>query len=121
MNGLKQFISKLGTNSLSRAEIYTEPAASAEPAEPPIDSLLDEIPASLPQRFTAQDEVTLGRTGIRTSRLAMGTGTIGYGGGSNQTRLTATLKLPVSILRKPRARASRIRNHASAFMRPRRS
>jgi aryl-alcohol dehydrogenase-like predicted oxidoreductase len=41
----------------------------------------------LPQRFTAQDEITLGKTGIRTSRLAMGTGTIGFAGGSNQTRL----------------------------------
>lgn len=35
----------------------------------------------------AHDEVVLGRTGIRTSRLAMGTGTIGGGGASNQTRL----------------------------------
>src|ERR1700761_3148542 len=34
----------------------------------------------------AQDTVTLGKTGIRTSRLAMGTGTIGSGGSSNQTR-----------------------------------
>ena len=34
----------------------------------------------------AQDTVTLGKTGIRTSRLAMGTGTIGAGGSSNQTR-----------------------------------
>src|SRR5882757_4140677 len=34
-------------------------------------------PDSLPQKFTAQDEVVLGHTGIRTSRLAMGTGTIG--------------------------------------------
>ena len=42
---------------------------------------------SLPRKFTAQDEVVLGSTGIRTSRLAMGTGTIGYGGASNQTRL----------------------------------
>ena len=42
---------------------------------------------TLPQRYNAQDEVTLGRTGIRTTRLAMGTGTIGYGGASNQTRL----------------------------------
>lgn len=41
----------------------------------------------LPRKFTAQDEVVLGSTGIRTSRLAMGTGTIGYGGASNQTRL----------------------------------
>jgi len=39
------------------------------------------------RKFSAQDEVTLGRTGIRTTRLAMGTGTIGSGGHSNQTRL----------------------------------
>jgi 1-deoxyxylulose-5-phosphate synthase len=44
-------------------------------------------PEPLPQKFHAQDEVVLGHTGIRTSRLAMGTGTVGFGGGSNQTRL----------------------------------
>ena len=44
-------------------------------------------PAPLATKFTAQDEVVLGHTGIRTSRLAMGTGTIGYGGRSNQTQL----------------------------------
>src|ERR1700733_673840 len=44
-------------------------------------------PDPLPQKFHAQDEVVLGNTGIRTSRLAMGTGTIGFGGASNQTRL----------------------------------
>ena len=44
-------------------------------------------PDPLPQKFHAQDEVILGKTGIRTSRLAMGTGTIGFGGSSNQTRL----------------------------------
>jgi 1-deoxyxylulose-5-phosphate synthase len=37
--------------------------------------------------YRAHDEVVLGRTGIRTSRLAMGTGTIGGGGESNQTRM----------------------------------
>ena len=37
-------------------------------------------------RAEAQDTVALGKTGIRTSRLAMGTGTIGFGGSSNQTR-----------------------------------
>ncbi len=41
----------------------------------------------LPDTYAAGDEVVLGKTGIRTSRLAMGTGTIGYNGGSNQTRL----------------------------------
>jgi aryl-alcohol dehydrogenase-like predicted oxidoreductase len=34
----------------------------------------------------ASDTVVLGKTGIRTSRLAMGTGTVGSGGSSNQTR-----------------------------------
>ncbi len=45
---------------------------------------LDQPP---PQKFKAHDEVVLGQTGIRTSRLAMGTGTIGGGGASNQTRI----------------------------------
>ena len=40
----------------------------------------------LERKHAAHDEVVLGATGIRTSRMAMGTGTIGYGGGSNQTR-----------------------------------
>jgi len=44
-------------------------------------------PDPLPQKFHAQDEIILGKTGIRTTRLAMGTGTIGFGGSSNQTRL----------------------------------
>lgn len=48
-------------------------------------ALLD--PAPLPTKAQASDEVVLGKTGIRTSRLAMGTGTIGGGGNSNQTRL----------------------------------
>jgi aryl-alcohol dehydrogenase-like predicted oxidoreductase len=39
-----------------------------------------------PHRLQATDTVTLGKTGIRTSRLAMGTGTVGFGGSSNQTR-----------------------------------
>lgn len=39
------------------------------------------------RKISAHDEVVLGKTGIRTSRLAMGTGTIGYAGRSNQTKL----------------------------------
>ena len=39
------------------------------------------------QRVLATDIVTLGRTGIQTSRLAMGTGTVGSGHHSNQTAL----------------------------------
>jgi 1-deoxyxylulose-5-phosphate synthase len=39
------------------------------------------------QHFSATDTVTLGKTGIKTSRLAMGTGTYGYGHHSRQTAL----------------------------------
>lgn len=42
---------------------------------------------SLPQKFSAYDTVTLGKTGIQTSRLAMGTGTVGVGHHSNQSAL----------------------------------
>jgi aryl-alcohol dehydrogenase-like predicted oxidoreductase len=42
---------------------------------------------TLPQKFQATDTVLLGKTGIQTSRLAMGTGTVGYGHHSNQTAL----------------------------------
>ncbi len=41
----------------------------------------------LPQKFTAADSVVLGKTGIETSRLAMGTGTVGVGHHSHQTAL----------------------------------
>jgi aryl-alcohol dehydrogenase-like predicted oxidoreductase len=41
----------------------------------------------LPSKFSATDTVTLGSTGIKTSRLAMGTGTVGSGHHSNQTAL----------------------------------
>src|ERR1019366_5742339 len=44
-----------------------------------------ELPA-VSTKSQAHDTVVLGKTGIRTSRLAMGTGTVGSGGGSNQTR-----------------------------------
>src|SRR6202161_3958284 len=42
---------------------------------------------TLPAKFSASDTVTLGSTGIKTSRLAMGTGTVGSGGHSHQTAL----------------------------------
>ena len=41
----------------------------------------------LPRKFSGSDTVTLGNTGIRTSRLAMGTGTVGSGHHSHQTAL----------------------------------
>jgi aryl-alcohol dehydrogenase-like predicted oxidoreductase len=42
---------------------------------------------TLGQKFSASDTVTLGSTGIKTSRLAMGTGTVGSGHHSHQTAL----------------------------------
>jgi aryl-alcohol dehydrogenase-like predicted oxidoreductase len=56
----------LGGSTLARATFLSEP---------------------LPRKFTATDTVTLGNTGIKTSRLAMGTGTVGSGHHSNQTDL----------------------------------
>lgn len=44
------------------------------------------LPA-LSRKFNAADTVTLGKTGIQTSRLAMGTGTVGSGHHSHQTAL----------------------------------
>jgi aryl-alcohol dehydrogenase-like predicted oxidoreductase len=41
----------------------------------------------LPGKFSATDTVVLGKTGIRTSRLAMGTGTVGFGHHSNQSAM----------------------------------
>ena len=42
---------------------------------------------TLPAKFSASDTVTLGSTDIKTSRLAMGTGTVGSGHHSHQTAL----------------------------------
>jgi len=42
---------------------------------------------TLTAKFSSSDTVTLGSTGIKTSRLAMGTGTVGSGGHSHQTAL----------------------------------
>src|SRR6202795_994866 len=40
-----------------------------------------------PRKFNAADTVTIGKTGIQTSMLAMGTGTVGSGHHSHQTAL----------------------------------
>src|ERR1700751_317723 len=42
---------------------------------------------NLSKRFNASDTVTLGKTGIKTSRLAMGTGTVGFGHTSHQSSM----------------------------------
>src|SRR5260370_39684691 len=61
-------------------------AAGALLASSGVAKRLAAIPA-LPQKFSATDTVTLGRTGIQPSRLAMGTGTVGVGHHSHQTAL----------------------------------
>jgi len=48
--------------------------------------VMSTVPA-LPRKFSAADTVVLGKTGITTSRLAMGTGTVGSGHHSHQTAL----------------------------------
>ena len=70
---LRRTASTIGAAWIAQRVGRAEMAAADQPA--------------LPQKFQAHDDVVLGKTGIRTSRLAMGTGTIGGGGGSNQTRL----------------------------------
>jgi aryl-alcohol dehydrogenase-like predicted oxidoreductase len=64
----------------------TRAAAGALLSSSAIAKRLAAIPA-LPRRFAASDTVTLGHTGIQTSRLAMGTGTVGSGHRSHQTAL----------------------------------
>ncbi len=60
--------------------------AAASFASSALAKRLAALPA-LSQKFTAADKVTLGRSGIQTSRLAMGTGTVGVGHHSHQTDL----------------------------------
>ena len=45
------------------------------------------VAPALSQKFSASDTVAIGATGIKTSRLAMGTGTVGSGHHSHQTAL----------------------------------
>ena len=45
------------------------------------------VTAPAPAHYSAADVVTLGKTGIKTSRLAMGSGTVGVGHHSHQTAL----------------------------------
>jgi len=61
-------------------------AAGALLASPSFARRLSAIPP-LAQKYNATDTVTLGNTGIKTSRLAMGTGTVGVGKHSHQTAL----------------------------------
>ena len=57
------------------------------PLFPRIAAARSWIRKPLPRKYSASDTLTLGKTGIQTSRLAMGTGTVGSGHHSHQTAL----------------------------------
>lgn len=63
-----------------------------------VGEVLGEVTATKAQRYQAHDTVVLGKTGIKVSRLAMGTGTHGGGGHSNQTRISDGGGLPRLLL-----------------------
>ncbi|HXN50676.1 MAG TPA: aldo/keto reductase [Candidatus Acidoferrum sp.] len=70
----------LGAKSRFLASLgVTDGAKSAE-------ARLAALPA-LPRKFVANETATIGKTGIQTSLLAMGTGTVGSGHHSHQTAL----------------------------------
>lgn len=63
-----------------------------------VGEVLGELSTTGNKRYNAHDTVVLGKTGIKTSLLAMGTGTHGSGGHSNQTRLSDDGGLPRLLL-----------------------
>lgn len=73
---------------MRRREFLLHSATAAGAALLSRKAILKAIAARpLTAKFTAADSVTLGSTGITTSRLAMGTGTVGSGHHSHQTAL----------------------------------
>jgi aryl-alcohol dehydrogenase-like predicted oxidoreductase len=71
-----------------RREFLVRSATAAGAAWLSSKSILNAIAEqTLGKKFSAFDTVTLGTTGIKTSRLAMGTGTVGSGHHSHQTAL----------------------------------
>jgi aryl-alcohol dehydrogenase-like predicted oxidoreductase len=70
----REFLIRSAT-SLGAAWLTSKDVLAALATDPPL------------KKFSATDTVTLGGTGIKTSRLAMGTGTVGSGHHSNQTAL----------------------------------
>jgi aryl-alcohol dehydrogenase-like predicted oxidoreductase len=73
---------------MRRREFLIRSATAAGVAWLSSKSILNAIAEqTLGRKFSASDTVTLGSTGIQTSRLAMGTGTVGSGHHSHQTAL----------------------------------
>jgi aryl-alcohol dehydrogenase-like predicted oxidoreductase len=73
---------------MRRREFLVRTATTAGAAWLSSKSILNALAEqTLGKKFSASDTVTLGGTGIKTSRLAMGTGTVGSGHHSHQTAL----------------------------------
>jgi 1-deoxyxylulose-5-phosphate synthase len=73
---------------MKRREFIRRGACGAGAAWLASRALADKVLAMpLAQKYSASDTVTIGNTGIHTSRLAMGTGTVGSGHHSHQTAL----------------------------------
>jgi 1-deoxyxylulose-5-phosphate synthase len=72
---------------MNRREFLVKTAIATSAGMLGTKSLAALMTTALPQKFSASDTVTLGKTGIKTSRLAMGTGTYGSGHTSNQSKL----------------------------------
>jgi 1-deoxyxylulose-5-phosphate synthase len=73
---------------MHRREFLVRSAAGLGAAWLTSKGILDALAAQpLDSKFSASDTVVLGHTGIKTSRLAMGTGTVGSGHHSHQTAL----------------------------------
>src|ERR1700741_3048626 len=73
---------------MRRREFLVRSASGLGAAWLSSNSILNALAAqTLPAKFSASDVITLGSTGIKTSRLAMGTGTVGSGHHSHQTAL----------------------------------
>src|ERR1700724_49278 len=73
---------------MRRREFLVRSATAAGAAWLSSKSILNALAEqTLSTKFTASDTVSLGSTGIQTSRLAMGTGTVGFGHHSHQTEL----------------------------------
>jgi 1-deoxyxylulose-5-phosphate synthase len=74
---------------MKRREFLHRTACAAGAAWLHSSAFANSTPAlpGLSRKFSASDTVMLGKTGIQTSRLAMGTGTVGSGHHSHQTAL----------------------------------
>jgi len=78
---------------MNRRKFISSAAASVGASCLAPRAIADLLVLDTPHRTQATDTVVLGKTGIRTSRLAMGTGTVGFGGSSNQTRTGGLTRL----------------------------